>query len=174
PKLSVTPDGRLMMVAGGSDYGGTRTLRGFQPRVSFSKDAREWTAPKRVLSEGEWLWRVTWHDGKAYGASYTAPERSSKEEWNLTLYASGHGAKYEPITRLQVSGRPNETTLRFMPDGEMVALVRREGGNQTGWVGTSKPPYREWSWRETKQRLGGPNFIRTPDGNWWACSRLYP
>src|SRR4029450_1004926 len=34
PKLSVTPDGRLMIVAGGSDYGGTRTLRGRQPRVS--------------------------------------------------------------------------------------------------------------------------------------------
>src|SRR4051812_13700253 len=72
PKLSVTPDDRLMIVAGGSVYGGTKTLKGRQPRVVFSTDAREWTAPRRVLSEGEWLWRVTWHDGRAYGVSYNA------------------------------------------------------------------------------------------------------
>src|SRR5437763_1705330 len=71
PKLSVTPDDRLMIVAGGSVYRGTKTLQGRRPRVSFSKDGRDWTAPRRVLEEGEWLWRVTWHGGKAYGASYS-------------------------------------------------------------------------------------------------------
>ena len=30
-----------------------------------------------MLSDGEWLWRVTWHDGKAYGVSYNAAQRSS-------------------------------------------------------------------------------------------------
>ena len=84
PKLSVTPKDRLMIVAGGSVYRGTKTLLGMQPRVSFSSDGREWTAPRRVLSEGEWLWRVTWHDGKAYGASYSppasrAPKRRGRE-----------------------------------------------------------------------------------------------
>src|SRR2546423_3048675 len=76
PKLSITPDDRLMIVAGGSVYEGT-TLKGRQPRVCFSKDGREWAAPQRVLSEGEWLWRVTWHAGKAYGVSYNAEERTS-------------------------------------------------------------------------------------------------
>src|SRR6478736_10074439 len=41
PKLSITPDGRLMVVAGGSVYGGTKKLQGGQPRVSFSKDGHE-------------------------------------------------------------------------------------------------------------------------------------
>src|SRR4051794_29665597 len=72
PKLSITPDDRLMIVAGGSIYGGTTTLKGRQPRVTFSKDGREWTPPQPVLVEGEWLWRVTWHGGKAYGVSYDA------------------------------------------------------------------------------------------------------
>src|SRR5207237_7361987 len=40
PKLSITPDDRLMVVAGGSVYEGT-TLKGRQPRVTFSKDGRE-------------------------------------------------------------------------------------------------------------------------------------
>jgi hypothetical protein len=76
PKLSITPDDRLMIVAGGSVYEG-KTLKGRQPRVAFSKNGRDWMPPQRVLTEGEWLWRVTWHGGKAYGVSYDASERTS-------------------------------------------------------------------------------------------------
>src|SRR5262249_54412790 len=78
PKLSITPDDRLMIVAGGSVYQG-KTLLGRQPRVTFSKDGRQWTPPRRVLSEGEWLWRVTWHEGWAYGVSYNASARQTQE-----------------------------------------------------------------------------------------------
>jgi hypothetical protein len=188
PKLSITPDDRLMIVAGGSVYEG-KTLKGRQPRVTFSKDAKTWTAPERVLTEGEWLWRVTWHGGVAYGVTYNANERKSKEaidaakegkappgpaDWKLKLVSSTDGVKYSLITHLDVPGHPNETTLRFMPDGEMVALVRREGGNTFGWIGRSKAPYKEWTWAETKHRFGGPNFIRLPDGSLWAAGRSYP
>ena len=38
--------------------------------------------------------------------------------------------KYDLVTHLDVPGHPNETTLRFLPDGEMIALVRREGRQQ--------------------------------------------
>src|SRR3954468_15397540 len=76
PKLSITPDDRLMIVAGGSVYEG-KTLKGRQPRGTFSKDGRDWTAPQRVLTEGEWLWRVTWHDGKCYGVTYNAAARTT-------------------------------------------------------------------------------------------------
>ncbi|MCP5116267.1 MAG: exo-alpha-sialidase, partial [bacterium] len=65
PKLSVTPDGRLMMVAGGSVYRG-REFLGRQPRVTFSGNGRDWTPPRKVISEGHWLWRVTWHKGRAW------------------------------------------------------------------------------------------------------------
>src|SRR3954471_1340783 len=119
PKLSVTPDGRLMIVAGGSVYRGTKTLMGCQPRVMFSRDGREWTAPRRVLDEGEWLWRVTWHDGKAYGASYSPPaHRAPKSagtggnppasaEGELKLYAGTDGVNYKLVTRLDVPDFPN-------------------------------------------------------------------
>jgi hypothetical protein len=188
PKLSITPDNRLMIVAGGSVYEG-KTLRGRQPRVAFSKDGREWTPTQRVLTEGEWLWRVTWHQGKAYGISYDASERSTpaaKEaaktgkvepgpaDWKLKLVVSDDGVNYDLVTHLDVPGHPNESTLRFLPDGEMVALVRREGGNTFGWIGRSKPPYKDWSWKETKHRFGGPNFIQLPSGELWAAGRSYP
>ncbi len=190
PHISVTPDDRLMLVMGGSVYGGTKILKGRQPRVAFSKDARKWTPPQRVLAEGEWLWRVTWHGGKAYGVAYNASARKTKEakeaarsskpvspdpaDWKLRLVVSDDGVKYTTITHLGVPGHPNETTLRFLPDGEMLALVRREGGNTFGWIGSSRAPYREWQWHETKHRFGGPNFIRLPDGALWATSRVYP
>lgn len=170
PHLSITPDDRLMVVAGGSVYRGGTKLLGRQPRVSFSKDARAWTAPARVLSEGDWLWRVTWHDGKAYGVTYDA----NQTDWKLRLVVSSDGVKFERITEFDIPGRPNETTLRFLPGGEMMALVRREGGDTFGWIGSSKSPYRDWSWQPTKHRFGGPNFLRLPDRRWWAVSRSYP
>jgi hypothetical protein len=161
-----------MIVAGGSVYGGTTTLQGRQPRVAFSQDGRQWTAPRRVLSEGEWLWRVTWHDGRAYGVSYNAAAAGAAE-WTLKLFASDDGLNYTLVTPLDVSGRPNESTVRFLPDRTMIALVRREGGDHSGWIGSSKPPYTTWQWNTTKHRLGGPNFLRLPDGALWAAGREY-
>ncbi len=178
PKLSITPDDRLMIVAGGSVCQG-KTLVGRQPRVTFSKDGRTWTATQRVLAEGDWLWRVTWNEGRAYGASYSSAARpatrsSEPADWQLKLVASADGIHYEVLTQLKVPGHPNETTLRFLPGGEMLALVRREAGNAHGWIGASKPPYKEWQWHDIGQRLGGPNFLRLPDGSLWAVSRSYP
>lgn len=188
PKLSITPDGRLMIVAGGSVYQGGKKLLGRQPRVSFSADARGWTTPKRVLSEGEWLWRVTWHADQAYGISYNASARSSDEakaattaqtvkpgpaEWKLKLVTSDDGLRWEVVTHLDVPGFPNESTLRFLPKGEMIAMVRREAGSKNGWIGSSQAPYQDWKWFETQHRFGGPNFIILPKGQMWAGSRSY-
>jgi hypothetical protein len=170
PKFSVTPDDRLMIVAGGSVYEGRRFL-GRRPRVSFSSDGATWSAPRPVLDEGEWLWRVTWHEGRAYGVSYHASPGA--DEWRLTLVSSADGLAYDRVATLTVPGKPNETTLRFMPDGDMVALVRREGGNRHAWIGRSRAPYTSWTWQETAHQVGGPNFIRVPDGTLWASGRNY-
>jgi len=188
PKLSITPDDRLMIVAGGSVYEGT-TLKGRQPRVSFSKDGREWTPTERVLAEGDWLWRVTWHDGVCYGIAYDASKRSTPAaqeaarrtdpaepgpaDWKLKLFKSADGRRFDLITHLDVPGHPNESTLRFRRDGTLMAMVRREGGSRNGWLGTSRAPYQEWKWTETGMRFGGPNFIELPGGDLWAVTRNY-
>jgi hypothetical protein len=172
PKLSITPDDRLMMVAGGSVYDGKRSL-GRRPRVMFSADGNTWSRPQRILEEGDWLWRVTWHEGRAYGVTYKS-ESGASAEWTVTLVSSADGRTFDRVARLAVPDRPNETTLRFMPDGEMVALVRREAGNRFAWVGRSRAPYTTWTWREAPQQIGGPNFIRLPDGDLWASGRSYP
>lgn len=178
PKFSITPDERLMIVCGGSVYKGGRKILGRQPRVAFSKNGVKWTQPKRVLAEGDWLWRVTWHKGTAYGVSYrTEPRKTSDgktSKWLATLYKSRDGENWSLVTDLKVPNRPNETTLRFDADGRMIALVRREAGNRHGWIGVAKAPYKKWTWTDIGHRLGGPNFLIVGEKQWWAGSRSYP
>lgn len=171
PKLSIARDGRLMIVAGGSIYGGTKVLKGRQPRVMFSRDAKQWTAPQRILSEGEWLWRVTWREGHAYGVSYSTP--ADKQNWIVTLFESPDGINWSKLTQLDVPGKPNETTVRFFKNGDMMALVRREPPENMALIGLSKSPYKQWSWSSAHHAIGGPNFIQLPDGRLIASGRDY-
>ena len=169
PKISVTPDGRLMLVAGGSVYrDGEFVTR--QSRVAFSKDGVEWSQPQRVLEEGQWLWRVTWHEGKCFGVTYNS---TPENIWPQVLYVSNDGINYEAITPFDCADKAGETTLRFLPDGRMVALVRVESGDAMGFVGHSAAPYTDWTWNKLDHRLGGPDFMVMPDGSMWAGSRKY-
>ena len=120
-----------------------------------------WTKPARIVTDGHWLWRVTWHDGVGYGVSYLRRAPTGTEsEWDLHLFRTSDGLKWDFVTKLPVEGKPNETTLRFKPNGDMVAMVRREAGGAMGFIGESAPPYTQWKWKESNYRLGGPNFIK--------------
>ncbi len=162
PKLSVMPDGRLMLLAGGSVYQGTEYLTR-APRVAFSADGRNWTPPRKLLAEDHWLWRATWHKGRAYSLSKMAEGRDPRRGF---LYASADGIDWQWLDEWKIDG-VSETTIRFMPDDEAIALIR------PGWIGRSRPPYSDWSFHKMKLRLGGPNFIRLPDGSLWASARRY-
>lgn len=171
PKLCLTPDNRLMITMGGSTYR-EKVLVKRRPRVSFSKDGTEWSAPAPVCRDGDWLWRTTWHGDTAYGVTYTGPVEE-RAEWTLTLMQSKDGLDWTPVVELPVTGKPNETTLRFQPDGTMLALIRREDGSRNAWFGESKPPYAEWQFKELGWAVGGPNFIVLPDGRMFAAGRKY-
>ncbi|MGE0101962.1 MAG: sialidase family protein [Blastocatellales bacterium] len=173
PKLSVTPDGRLMVLMGGSVYHGAE-LKGYSSRVSFSdRTGSRFSKPIPVELDAsirtgrDWLWRVTWSGGRGYGVVYQST--GAGPETVLRLVVTGDGRRYRHLTTLDVPDRPNETTLRFTSDGEMIAWVRREAGN--GRLGFSRPPYKEWSWVEQSIRLGGPNFIRLDDGRLIGATR---
>lgn len=174
PHLSLTPDNRLMIIAGGSYYpGGVYKTR--QSRAFFSKDGRAWTAPAPVVGDGHWLWRVVWHQGKAYGVSkYGSPMAElAANPRKIRLVTSTDGVQWETVTELAVPGG-DETTIRFLPDGRMAALTRRtwEDGN-LAWVGVSRPPYKNWSWKPSGYFIGGPNFLPLPGGEWVAGGRNY-
>ena len=170
PKLSITPDGRLMLLAGGSIYREGRYVSR-RPRVYFSSDAVNWSAGREILAEGDWLWRVTWRDGRAYGVSYRGGGGTSGER-GCALYAGADGVRYERIVEWDVPGC-SEVTLRFAPDGRMWALVRREADDNQAWIGVSNAPYREWEWKPAGRHVGGPDFVFLSDGSVWAAGRVY-
>jgi hypothetical protein len=174
PKVSVTPEHRLMLVLGGSVYEG-KTLKERQSRVAFSSNGTDWSAPQRVLEKGDWLWRVTWHEGTAYGIAYadeTGPTNKTRR-MSIRLVDSKDGAVFKTVTRLDVDGAPNETTLRFLENGDCVALARREAADKAAWIGTSSAPYKTWKWETAGMQIGGPNFIVLDHGRMLASGRQY-
>jgi hypothetical protein len=39
--------------------------------------------------------------------------------------------------------------------------------------GTSRLPYKEWTWADLGMHVGGPNFIPLPCGRWIAAGRFF-
>lgn len=161
PKLSVTPDGKLMVIMGGSIYK-NKVLEGRIPHVSYSSDGKTFSDPvpinldKEVETGNDWLWRVTWDDQTGYGVNYSL---LSDDEAVISLVKTTDGTNYQLVSKLDVPDFPNETTVRILPDKRMVLMVRRERGDQKGYWGVSNPPYKEWTWTKMEMRLGGPDFI---------------
>ena len=175
PKFSIMPDGRLMVIVGGSIYR-DRQLKGCEPQVLFSEDGNTFTAPQPVVIENganngfNWLWRVTWHEGVGYTISYGKAEGGKTE---VALLSTTDGIHYKHIKTFDIEGYPNEATIRFMPNGEMAVMLRRDGDKPTGYWGLSSAPYTEWSWKEMEFRIGGPDFIVLDDKRVVAGGRTH-
>jgi hypothetical protein len=175
PKLSVTADKRLMINCGASYYEGSDRKR-IESRVAFYDaqtkrfgDPIQVKLPKAAFSGFDWLWRVTWHDGWAWGCVQQIPIGGERA---LHLVRSRDGIEYEHVTQLKVD-HPTETTLRFLDDDTMIAMIRRTADPAHGWIGRAKPPYTDWKFATSNKRFGGPNLVQLPNGRWLAGSREY-
>lgn len=174
PKLSITPDQRLCINLGGSYYHGKTRLK-MESRVSFSDpEGRNFSPPQPIPmppgihTDMDWLWRITWHDGFAWAAVQQVPTGQPR---TLQLVRSRDAQTWEAVHTMQVP-HPSETTLRFLHDGRMLALIRRSGpAPSVGWLGLSKPPFTDWQYRELDLPLGGPNLVQLPGGRWLAATR---
>jgi len=161
-KLSITPDGRLMVLMGGSNYDGN-TLLNRLTHVSFLEEKRNtFSQPQpleidiKIRSQFDWLWRVRWFNEIGYGVVYQKMDRKSSKAF---LMKTKDGIRYSLISQLNIDGIPGESTVYMNSDKEMVMVVRREGGNQKGYIGFAQPPYKQWDWNDLGFRLGGPNII---------------
>jgi hypothetical protein len=176
-KLDVMPDGRLMLLMGGSVYAGeegpkTRRRITLRSRVSFSNDGRAWSPPQPVsVPEGDWLWRVTWHVGHGYGFSYRRESAASK--FHITFWRTTDGIHYErlPDPRPPAESSPGEATLRFLADQTLVALVRGEQTNRHAFTGRSAPPYSTWQWADAGRAAQGPDCVVLPDQRMFYAGR---
>jgi hypothetical protein len=172
PKLSLTPDGSLLLVGGAAEPASRNPVTDHYSFVSRSKDGRRWEAPRRVGESWQWLWRVTWHKGTAYGVAYQWNPKAPNDDkqYSAVLYKSRDGNAFEKVTDFKI---PNATEAALAFEGDtLYCLQRRDGKPNTAMLGTSQPPYTEWDWKDLGAYLGGPQLVRGPDGRWWACGRM--
>ncbi|MFP6659237.1 MAG: exo-alpha-sialidase [Pirellulales bacterium] len=169
PKLSVTPDGRLMVTTAVAPHANKGSR---QPIAWYSRDGRAWGEPQKIGELNWWLWRVTWGpDGKAYGVGYGEQGHGPS---TTRLYRSDDGVKFNTIVKqLTAEPKTNETTIRFLKNGTAIALVRRDGGVPPALVVSATGDYTAWSFRGLNKRIGGPDFFELPDGRLIAGVRLY-
>lgn len=174
PKLSIMPDGRLLLLIGASQYTSEKVRLDHCSIVCFSDDGANYTPFTKLDLGEEWLWRLTWHHGVGYGISYFFKDPKDRAgPWGTKLYKTVNGIDYQYITEFPIPGHPNESTIRFLPNDQMVALVRRDGVNtRHAWIGSSFPPYEDWLWAEAHYHIGGPNFLILPKGQMIAAGRV--
>ena len=165
PKLSVTPDGRIMVIIGGSVYKDGKLL-GREPQVSFSdKSGERFSSPERVtidpeiVSWGDWIWRVTWFKGTGYAIDYQIGPEERRGPTALYLVKTTDGRNFQKVSKIELDGFPNEATIRFDESGKMFVLIRRELDDKMGVLAQSPAPYTQWEFDKLTYRLGGPNFI---------------
>jgi len=164
PHLSVTPDGRLMVNGAAAPHEPPQNRR--QSYVWFSEDGEEYTEAHPVGDPDVWLWSVTWHDGTCYGIGY-----STLKNKFARLYKSDSGKSFETLVEdLGIDSYPNESALVFTDDDTGYCLLRRSG---SGLIGTARPPYTDWEWKDLGVPTGGPELIRLPSGHFVAAVRLY-
>ncbi|AHF17188.1 hypothetical protein NIASO_03320 [Niabella soli DSM 19437] len=162
-KLSVMPDGRMLCLMGGSVYDTTQKpskLLGMYPQVAFMGAGMQFTAPEKAVIENagnNWIWRLTWYKGAGYGIDYG-------NGTTIWLVKTTDGITFKKIAALDIGGAPNESTIRFDAGGKMYILVRREQGDKMGVLATGIAPFTNFGYHKLDYRLGGPDFIFSPDG----------
>jgi hypothetical protein len=168
-KITITPDQQLMLSGAGAQHDRTRFKH--QSYSWFSSNGRDWSQPYPIGEKDFWLWRTTWHDGRAYSVGYATGETADR---HVRLYRSPDGKSFEVLVKnLFEEGYPNESSLVFLEDDTCYCLLRRDGSPNTGLLGTAQPPYRDWNWQDLGVRIGGPHMIQIPDGRLIAAVRLY-
>jgi len=168
-KITITPDQRLMLSGAGAQHDRSRFKH--QSYSWFSSNGTDWSQPYPIGPRDFWLWRTTWHDGMAYSVGYATGAEADR---HVRLFRSPDGKSFESLVdNLCDEGYPNESSLVFLEDDTGYCLLRRDGSPNTGLLGTSQPPYRDWDWQDLGVRIGGPHMIQIPDGRLIAAVRLY-
>jgi hypothetical protein len=172
PKLSVTPDNRLMVLIDVETYkDGKIDTR--KPWVIYSDTNGEnfsepvaSTVDPAIAEKSDWVWRVSWYKGMGYAIDY--------KNGKVFLVKTRDGKAFENVAKLDVDGSPNESTVRFDKKGKIYVVIRREQGDQRGVIATAEAPYTSWQYSKMDERIGGPDFLFLDDSTLCIGSRLYP
>jgi hypothetical protein len=174
PKLTITPDNRLMILMGGSVYNGKhfKSSRGrvcfYYPENGALSKIQEINIDKKIRTGGDWLWNITWHNGTAYGVVYQG-RKNALNKYSAHLVKSTDGINYEYVSSLEIETSPTEADVKFLDDGRMVIIIRGKKGE----IGVSTAPYKKWEWNTLPVPLGGPELIVLKNGKLICATREY-
>lgn len=183
PQLTVTHDG-LLMLNGSVRFHPALPDGPVRKSITWlSSDGKNWDGPYHDESGIDtWRWSVTWHGANAYCFGYSGKDQGGH------LYRTEDGKYWvsveDNVFPVSEDGRGNEASLAFTPEGVAYSLLRRDpvdydagrAGNVPAafaMLGTARPPYKEWSWKNIGTRMGGPKLFRLSDGRFAAVVRLY-
>lgn len=157
PRLTVTPDRRLMLTAAAHTSAGGAKFRG-QSLAWFTSNGREWGEAIEIAEPNVWLWSLAWQRERAFAVGYSDEPNSP-----MRLYQTRDGLKFEAFPEgLAGDGVDGEAALAFLPDDTALCLLDRNAGGAR--LGRAGPPYRAWAWRDLPLALAHPNLLRLPSG----------
>ncbi|WP_416308157.1 hypothetical protein [Neptunicella sp. SCSIO 80796] len=173
PKLSVSTDGKLILLFYARHSQPDGTFLYSQPYVCFSQDGASWSSPKAVGQKNHWLWRLRWYGDKALGFAY------NRRQQILDLYAGNPLRTFEKLLPEALSqrkhhrGYPNESDIGFDSRGTAYAIVRRDADSGMAQWGIAKPPYKQWHWQDLGFYIGGPVMLMLDDQQALLCGRIW-
>jgi hypothetical protein len=158
PKLSVTADGKLLLSAYARHTGkNNRTL--YSQNVCWnSADGLSWSSHTFFAQKNWWLWRLTWHQGQAYGFAY------NRAKQKVDFYQGDPRRTFTVNCKSAFSllrngkGYPNESDLVFVGDCAY-ALLRRDADSYSAQLGRATFPYKNWVWQDLGRYVGGPAML---------------
>ena len=139
----------------------------------FSEDGSQWSEPVPIGERDHWLWRPDWTSDRALCLGYRT---NSPDDRYVRLYESTDGRQFDVLLeRAFDEGYPNESSLIFLPNQTCYCLLRCDplGDSGSAKLGSSLPPYTEWTWTDLGIRIGGPKMLLLDDGRVIAAVRLY-
>lgn len=173
PRLSLTPDHRLMLVVNGvpaerSEY----SVR--QSYVSFSLDGRNWSAFQPILKPHEWIGKVTWQQNQAFAVAYAPIDESQVNKGTfLKIVTSSDGLHYHFVTSLDLPKNASEGTIEFMNEREMIGLfAKKTQGINYLWLGKSTYPFYHWRGELLNYQLEKFNCVLGQNEQAWILGSL--
>lgn len=150
PDMSITPDGKLMLMCGLQDTSdiSTQTVLAYLANSGGNFSPFEKVEiPLDITEKSNWLWRSTWFGDTCYSVRYGGGYQD--------VIKSANGKNWSLVKSLKIAGA-NEAKLDKMKDGRMVALFRTSG---LGKIGYARSPYDDWTLINTNIVLQGQSFV---------------
>lgn len=175
PKLTVTPDNRLMLMFGRylptppeNPYPWTQVKFISDEEIENSAFNNENLLDVNIENNENlsnyWLWHTEWIDNESWGIAYKGD--------NLPLLVkSTDGVNYSLASILQAPG--NEADIEKLDNGDMLIVMRAANSTASAYIGLASAPYTNWHWIEHETWLHSPVITEAEGETFVACRAPY-